>query len=166
MEEGLTPGQAGVGEPKPSRGGGGAGAPREGQGPEAGELLTGSRSRHSGPSWQRAKRTAQVGRGPPTRPGPGPQHRQGGAWCFPAGEGAGQGLRGQKGPPCPKGWLGSVVEDQDLRPLPEPSPSLTLEEEEVWKGPGGKQSFHSQSHTHAFTKRNTPHVHTHADTLI
>lgn len=39
------------------RAGSGRGAPQEGQGPQAGALLTGSRSRHSGFSWQHAKRT-------------------------------------------------------------------------------------------------------------
>lgn len=39
------------------RGGGRAGAPQEGRGPRAGALLTGSGSRHSGFSWQCAKRT-------------------------------------------------------------------------------------------------------------
>lgn len=33
MEEGLTPGQAGVGEPKPSGGGGGQGLPGRGRAP-------------------------------------------------------------------------------------------------------------------------------------
>ena len=37
--------------------GSGRGAPQEGRGPRAGALLTGSRSRHSGFSWQHAKRT-------------------------------------------------------------------------------------------------------------
>lgn len=45
--------------------------------------------------------------------------------------GLGKGLArvwpGQKGLPCPKGWLGSIAEDQGLRPLLEPSPSLLLE---------------------------------------
>ena len=49
VEEAMTPGRAEAGA--------GAGAPQEGWGPQAGALLTGSRSRHSGFSWQRAKRT-------------------------------------------------------------------------------------------------------------
>ena len=47
VEEVLTPGRVGVG----------GGAPQEGRGPRAGALLTGRRSRHSGFSWQHAKRT-------------------------------------------------------------------------------------------------------------
>lgn len=34
---------------------------------------------------------------------------------------------GQRGLPCPQGWLGSIAEDQGLRPLLEPSLSLLLE---------------------------------------
>jgi hypothetical protein len=41
--------------------GGGEGRPRS---PRWSELLTGSKSRHSGPSWQRAKRNSSVTRLP------------------------------------------------------------------------------------------------------
>ena len=85
VEEGLTPGQAGVG----------AGAPQEGRGSEAGALLTGSRSRHSGLSWQRAKKTAQVGHSP----SPGRAQGSTPSRDFRAGDGAGWGPTGQKGLP-------------------------------------------------------------------
>ena len=87
-----------MGEPKPS-GGWAQGSP-EGQGWEAGTLLTGSRSRHSGLSWQRAKRTAQVGHGPSTRPAQGGTTSGEGAGAVPAGDGAGQGPPGLAGLSC------------------------------------------------------------------
>lgn len=73
-----------------------------------------------------------------------------------------RGWTGQEDLPCPKGWLGSVVENQDPRPLPEPSPSLLLE-----GGGGGERAWGSrafeQSHTH--TRRETyTHLHIHTQT--
>lgn len=67
-------------------------------------------------------------RGPSTRLGPGqrPASRER-PGALQAGDRAGQGPDRSEGLPCPKGWLGSAAEDQDLRPLLEPSLSLLME---------------------------------------
>lgn len=66
--------------------------------------------------------------GPCTRPGPGqrPASREG-PGALQAEKGAGQGPDRPGALPCPKGCPGSVAEDQDLRPLLEPSLSLLME---------------------------------------
>lgn len=86
--------EKGVGAQDPA-GGDGAGDPTVGPGPRPVELLTGSRSRHSGLSWQRAKRKAQLGPGAFNRAGPrAAPSQQGGAGCF---------------PDCGGGWPGSII---------------------------------------------------------
>lgn len=70
---------------------------------------------------------------------------------------------GQEDLPCPKGWLGSVAENQDPRPLLEPSPSLLL-----GGGGGGERAWGSraftQSHRHGHREKYTHlcpgHTHT------
>lgn len=70
-EEGSSETEVVVEDVRPGRGvgaqaqpeGEGQGLPRRAGSPRPVELLTGSRSRHSGLSWQRAKRTAQSGPG-------------------------------------------------------------------------------------------------------
>lgn len=99
--------------------------------------------------------------GPATRWAEGGTSQQRGAWCLLCWGGAGQGLDGRKDLPCPKGWLGSVVENQDLRPLPEPSPSLPLE------GGGGGRAWGSRAFTVTHTQtQKYARLHTHTDTLV
>ena len=109
VEEALTSGRAEAGA--------GAGAPQEGWGPQAGALLTGSRSRHSGFSWQHAKRThrwATVVH----KAGPRAAPPAGGAWCFLCWGPGWPGTNGSEGPSLTQGLA---------RLLPEPSPSPLLE---------------------------------------
>lgn len=54
---------------------------------------------------------------------------------------------GQEDLPCPKGWLGSVVENQDPKPLPESSPSPLLE-----GGGGGERAWGSRAFTQSHTQ--------------
>lgn len=67
-------------------------------------------------------------RGPSTRLGPGQRPASGERpGALQAGDKTGQRLDRSEGLPCPKGRPGSVAEDQDLRPLLEPSLSLLME---------------------------------------
>lgn len=63
---------------------------------------------------------------------------------------------GQKDLLGPKSWSGSDINDQDPRPFWNLPQAYCRSEEEVGKGPGGPQSFHTQSYTYA-------HSHTHVD---
>lgn len=141
------------------------GSPR-GQTQRPVELLTGSRSRHSGPSWQRAERTAQLGPCPSTGGvGQGPASREGpGAFC--AGQGLARDWTGQKDLLCPKGWPGSVTEGQDPRPFWNLPQTCCWNEEEVGTGPEGSRAF-TVIHTHTHREKYThSHTETCSDTCM
>lgn len=142
----------------------GQGLPRRGRDARPVQLLTGSRSRHSGLSWQRAKRTAQSGRGPSTRPGPGPHTASGEELgAFWAG-GAWPGTRQVRGPSLPQGLARLSHLGPGPKPPLEPSLSLLLECQGGGERAWGKQSFQPLVHVHA--EGNTRwHTHTKADTL-
>ena len=125
LEEGLTLGQAGGGAQAQR---GSVAAPRRGPGPQGGWSylrVAGVGIVVSPGSMQREEHSRPLSC---HRPGKGCAQPAGRALVLSVlGRGLARDPTGQKGPPRPKGQLGSVIEDQDPRPLPEPSPSLPLE---------------------------------------
>lgn len=129
------------------------------------ELLTGSRSRHSGPSWQRAKRTAQLG--------PWSCHKVGRGRHQPAEGGLVLAVLGRRWPGTGRvgrtflvpraGWAQSLK--TTTRGPFQNLPQACRWREEVGKGPGEAELSHS--HIHTDTEIRTlahSHRHTRVDT--
>ena len=144
----------------------GQGLPRRGRDPRPVELLTGSRSRHSGLSWQRAKRTAQSGPRSFHKARPRAAHsQQGGAGCFLGWRGPGPGPGRSEGPSLFQG----PARLSHLGPGPK-APSATFPEpatgvQRRW-GKGLGEAELSVTHTCTPSSTYTElHAHTEADTL-